>query len=164
MKNAITTIGKASVVVGTLDILAAFLYYFINTGEKRVSMVLKFIASGIFGQQAFAEGNSMVIAGLFLHYLIAIAFTLFLFWLYPKLPIFTKSRILTGILYGIFIWLVMNLVVVPLSNTPSQPFTLLNALINVVILIVCMGIPLSWMANSFYLKENLSTNKLTSNN
>jgi uncharacterized membrane protein YagU involved in acid resistance len=149
MKNGITTKVKAGVVVGTLDILAAFLYYFISTGEKRVSNVLKFIASGIFGNQAFSKGSNMVVAGLFLHYVIAFAFTLFFFWLYPKIHAFSKSKILTGILYGIFIWLVMNLVVVPLSNTPIQPFTLLNTFINVLILIVCMGIPLSLMTHSF---------------
>ncbi|WP_378410574.1 DUF1440 domain-containing protein [Rhodocytophaga aerolata] len=163
MKNGITIRVKAGVVVGTLDILAAFLHYFISTGETRVSNVLKFIASGIFGNQAFAQGNTMVVAGLFFHYLIAFAFTLFFFWVYPKINLFSKSTILTGILYGIFIWLVMNLVVVPLSNTPSQPFTLLNTLINALILIACMGIPLSLMAHSFYKKGNQSTPKLTSN-
>jgi uncharacterized membrane protein YagU involved in acid resistance len=154
---------KTGVFVGTLDILAAFIYYFINTGEKRVLNVLKFIESGLFGKQAFAEGNKMMIAGLFLHYIIAFAFTLFFFWLYPKIHAFSKSTILTGILYGIFIWTVMNLVVLPLSNTPSQPFSLLNALINILILVACMGIPLSWMANSFYKKVNLSMHKHTTN-
>jgi uncharacterized membrane protein len=57
---------------------------------------------------------------------------------------------LLGVGYGLLIWAVMNLVVVPLSNVPPQPFALGNALINVAILIICMGIPLAVMANGKY--------------
>jgi uncharacterized membrane protein YagU involved in acid resistance len=161
MNKLFPTIVKAGLLVGTLDILTAFLHYFIKTGEKNVFTVLKFVASGIFGKEAFAGGNSMIIAGLIAHYMIAFAFTIFFFWLFPKIKGLSKNQILTGILYGIFIWMVMNLVVVPLSNVATRPFNLTNAIINAVILIVCIGIPLSLMANAFYKKVNLLTKKNT---
>ncbi len=153
MNNLITKIIKAGLIVGTLDILSAFIYYFIKTGDKNVFTVLKYVASGIFGKEAFSGSNMMIIAGLVLHYSIAFAFTIFFFLLFPKIKAFSKNRILTGILYGIFIWIVMNLVVVPLSNIGSRPFTLVNALINVIILIVCIGLPLSFMTNTFYKRK-----------
>ncbi|MBA2760563.1 MAG: hypothetical protein H0U39_01120 [Segetibacter sp.] len=127
--------------------------YFMKTGEKGVFNVLKFVASGVFGKAAFSGGNKMIIAGLVLHYIIAFAFTIFFLWLFPKIKAFSKNRILTGIVYGIFIWIVMNLVVVPLSNIGIGPFTIVNALINVIILTVCIGIPLSFMASTFYKKK-----------
>ncbi|HZH00159.1 MAG TPA: hypothetical protein VEY32_03705, partial [Flavisolibacter sp.] len=65
--------------------------------------------------------------------------------------------VLTGILYGAFIWAVMNLVVVPLSGIGSRPFNWENALINLLILIVCMGIPLSFMALTFYKRKSVTT-------
>jgi hypothetical protein len=34
---------------------------------------------------------------------------------------------------------------------------MVNVLINVIILIVCIGLPLSFMANTFYKKENLNS-------
>ncbi len=135
MNNLITKIIKAGLIVGTLDILSAFIYYFIKTGDKNVFTVLKYVASGIFGKEAFSGSNMMIIAGLVLHYSIAFAFTIFFFLLFPKIKAFSKNWILTGILYGIFIWIVMNLIVVPLSNIGSRPFTLVNALINVIILL-----------------------------
>jgi hypothetical protein len=153
MNNLITKIIKAGLIVGTLDILSAFVYYFIKTGDKNVFTVLKYVASGIFGKEAFSGSNMMIIAGLVLHYSIAFAFTIFFFLLFPKIKAFSKNWILTGILYGIFIWIVMNLIVVPLSNIGSRPFTLVNALINVIILIVCIGLPLSFMTNTFYKRK-----------
>ena len=51
-----------------------------------------------------------------------------------------------AILYGIFIWIVMNLIVVPLSRVPHRTVTLSNVVINLIILIVCVGIPLSFIA------------------
>jgi hypothetical protein len=153
MNSLISKTIKAGLIVGTLDILSAFIYYFMKTGEKGVFNVLKFVASGVFGKAAFSGGNKMIIAGLVLHYIIAFAFTIFFLWLFPKIKAFSKNRILTGIVYGIFIWIVMNLVVVPLSNIGIGPFTIVNALINVIILTVCIGIPLSFMASTFYKKK-----------
>lgn len=157
MNNLISKIIKAGLIVGTLDILSAFAYYFINTGEKNIFNVLKFVASGLFGKEAFSAGNRMIITGLVLHYIIAFAVTIFFFLLFPKIKAFSKNKILTGVIYGIFIWMVMNLVVVPLSNIGNRPFTIINALINVIILIVCIGIPLSFMAHKFYEKENMGS-------
>jgi uncharacterized membrane protein YagU involved in acid resistance len=136
--------------VGTLDILAAFLYYFIRTGNNKVFNVLRYVASGFFGKEAISGGGEMIVAGVLFHYLIAFAFTLFFFWLFPHLKALSINKILIGIVYGIFVWAIMNLVVVPLSRIGSQPFNTINVLSNLLILIVCMGIPLSIMATNFY--------------
>ena len=56
---------KAGLLVGTLDILAAFLNYYITTGNKDVFTVLRYIASAVFGRAAFAGGVNSVVAGLF---------------------------------------------------------------------------------------------------
>jgi len=157
MNNLIFRIIQAGLIVGTLDILSAFIYYFIKTGDKNVFIVLQAVASGLFGKEAFSGGNKMMIAGLILHYLIAFAFTIFFFWLFPKIKPLSKNKILVGLIYGIFVWMVMNLVVVPLSTIGARPFTMVNVLINVIILIVCIGLPLSFMANTFYKKENLNS-------
>lgn len=143
---------KAGLLVGTLDISAAFLYYYTKTGKNPLR-VLTFIASGIFGKAAFSGGSEMLLAGLALHYLIALIFTFFFFWLLSRLAGLRKVNLLVGIVYGIFVWAVMNLVVVPLSSVAKQPFQWDTALINVLILIACIGIPLAVMANNYYKKR-----------
>ncbi|MDQ6813043.1 MAG: hypothetical protein M3040_04840 [Bacteroidota bacterium] len=141
---------KAGAVAGTLDIITACTYYCIKTGGSNPLNVLKFVASGVFGKDAIAGGSTMIIAGLALHYFIAFAFTAFFFWLFPKVKVLSTNKIGTGVVYGIFAWMVMNLLIVPLSNVAARPFNLANSVINAVILIVCIGIPLSFMANKFY--------------
>jgi uncharacterized membrane protein YagU involved in acid resistance len=143
---------KAGFLVGTLDISAAFLYYYTKTGKNPLR-VLTFIASGIFGKAAFAGGSEMLLAGLALHYIIALTLTFFFFWLLSRLEGLRKVNLLVGIVYGIFVWAVMNLVVVPLSSVSKQPFQWDTALINVLILIACIGIPLAVMANNYYKKR-----------
>jgi hypothetical protein len=155
MKN-FKEIIKAGLLVGTLDILAACIQFFINT-HKEPSVVFKFIASGVFGTAAFSGGTPMIIAGLAFHYVIALAFTFVFFAIYPKLHSFLRNKILTGIFYGAFIWSIMKFVVLPLSRIPSQPFTYSGAAIAMAILIMCIGIPLALMASKTYpLKKHVN--------
>lgn len=146
--------------VGTFDILAAFLYYYIRTGNSSVFNVLKFVASGFFGKAALQGGGLVIVAGFLFHYFIAFAFTAFFFWLFPHIKVLSRNRLVTGIVYGCFVWTVMNLAVVPLSRVGSRPFSLLNAFINLLILILCIGIPLSILANNFYRRKSLKMTAL----
>ncbi len=154
MKN-FNQIVKAGLFVGTLDILAACIQFFINT-NREPSPVFKFIASGVFGTEAFSGGSIMIIAGLLFHYIIAMGFTFLFFAIYPSLRSITQNNILIGIVYGIFAWCVMKVVVVPLSLTPPQPFTYAGAAAAITILIICVGIPLSIIAAKTY-HQNKST-------
>jgi hypothetical protein len=138
----------AGIIVGTLDICAAMLQFFLKTG-KDPFIVPKFVASGVFGSAAMKGGATMIAWGFLFHYIIAMSFTIFFFWLCSKLPSLLQNRLLTGIGYGIFTWAVMRFLVVPLSLTNKQPTTLSGTLIAMLILIVCIGIPLAYMAASF---------------
>jgi hypothetical protein len=144
---------QAGLIAGTLDILSAFILYYVRSGKSNFLVIFKFIASGIFGKAAGEGGTAMILVGLILHYAIAFAFTVLFFWLYPKMNVLSKNRLVTAIAYGLFVWCVMNLVVVPLSNTVHRPFNVTNAMINMGILIVCIGLPLSFIANAYYKKE-----------
>lgn len=136
----------AGLLVGTLDITAALTHFMINGGTD-VTRVFVYIASGVFGQSAFEGGGEMVWLGLFFHYLIAYIWTMFFFLIYPRLGFLSSwNWILVGVLYGIFIWVMMNRVVLQLAHTPKSPFRLGNAIINCLILIAMIGLPLSYIA------------------
>lgn len=138
----------AGIIVGTLDITVAMLQFFIKTG-KDPFIVPKFVASGVFGNAAMKGGADMIAWGFLFHYIIALCFTVFFFWLISRRPALLQNRLLTGIGYGVFTWAVMRFVVVPLSFTTKQPSTLSGTLIAILILIVCIGIPLAYMAAAF---------------
>ena len=148
MKNLISNVLKAGLIVGTLDILAAFIQVYSKT-QKRPIIVLNFIASGVFGKEAFSGGNKMAAFGLLFHYLIAFGFTLLFFMLYPKIKEVIKNRVIVGVFYGLFIWLVMQFLVVPLSQAPPMKLTVQGAITASLILIVCIGLPLSWLAKRY---------------
>ena len=115
MKNIFTKTILSGLLVGTLDMLAAFLHYYLNTG-KNPSVILPYIASGVFDKDAFNGSLSMYIWGLVFHFFIAITFTFFFFLSYSFLRSILKINILIAIFYGVFIWLVMQMIVIPLSK------------------------------------------------
>jgi len=139
----------AGLLVGSLDIIAAIVNFYARTG-KDPQIVLKYIASALVGKEAFAGGTPMSALGLILHFLIAFIWTMFFFWVYPKLGFLSFNRILTGILYGIFIWIIMSHVVVPMSKASVGAFDVKQAAIAALILIGAIGLPLSFIAHHYY--------------
>lgn len=148
-KSAVFTILVAGLVAGTLDILAACVQFYINTG-KGPERIFQFIASGIYGKAAFSGGSSVAISGLLLHYLIAFLFAAFYVWLYKRWKFLHGNPVPIGIIYGIFVWVIMNRVVLPLSKAPAIPFDLQKAAIAMGILILMIGIPIAAITNKLY--------------
>jgi hypothetical protein len=79
-----------------------------------------------------------------------------IYFLYPRLPFLQKSRFISAILYGLVIWAVMNLAVLPLSawNAPIR-LVPVEAAKAAFILIVCVGLPVVVRAGSYY--KSIST-------
>jgi hypothetical protein len=144
---------QAGLLVGTLDITAASIQYIITT-QKNPVRILWYIASAVFGKEAYnLHPALMAVCGLLFHYLIAITFTVLFFLIYPTIISFAKNRVLTGIVYGLFVWSVMNLVVVPFSRITTSPVKFPQSFIQMGILIVCIGLPLSFMAHRYFNKR-----------
>ena len=92
----------------------------------------------------------MIVAGVMLHLLIAMAFITFYFLLFPHIKWLDLYPIISAILYGLLVWLVMNRIVVPLSRAQPRPFSWAMVFINMVILIVTIGIPAAYLSQFFY--------------
>ena len=135
-------------IAGTLDILAAIAQTMM-AGRDPLNM-LKFIASGIFGNAAFA-GDEYAAYGLFFHFCIATIWSAILFTLYTKIKFFAKNWIVTGLVYGFFVWLMMNRVVLPLSNTPELTFKFGRPMLkSMIIIITAVGLPLAYLTKRYY--------------
>lgn len=143
------TVLWCGLLVGTLDILAAFGNAYISFDVGPMS-VLKYIASSVFGPGALEGGTDMVVYGLLMHYGIAYFFTALYFFLYPRLGGGAQNNIVIGVMYGLFIWLLMNLVIVPFTKIPHSHMHVPQTIINIVILMVMIGVPLSIITNNFY--------------
>ena len=147
-RNLLPSIAWAGLLAGTLDIIAACGLFSIRTGQDP-TVVLRFGASGAFGPTAMSGGWSMALAGLVFHFLIAFTWTTFFFLIFPKLP--KGSWIFYGLLYGVFVWLVMNLIVLPyISKITPRPFSWSGAITGAIVLMLAIGLPVSYLARKFY--------------
>lgn len=93
---------------------------------------------------------TMALWGGCFHYVIALGWTVFFFSIYPKIPILDRNKYLTGLAYGLFVWLVMNLVVLPLSNVNRAPFDFMRAIQGIAILMACAGLPIALVVGKYY--------------
>ena len=140
--KAVRTIIRAGLVAGVLDALAAMAMVLIRGGKDPL-IVWKFVASGVFGKEALAGGTPMIVWGLAFHFFIALSFAALFYMIYPQLRRFIDNPVAMGLLYGILVWVIMNLIVVPLSRVTVQPFELSRVAIGMSILMVCIGLPIA---------------------
>lgn len=145
----------AGLLVGSLDILAAFIQFYIRT-HHNPQRILLYIASSVFGKEAYEGKGIMIVWGLIIHFMVAYAFTVFLFIIYPVL--FQRiNKIAAGILYGIFIWVVMNMLILPMTKVSvAKQIHAEQIIAGMLILVVAVGIPLTFIARHYY--KNVSRN------
>jgi len=156
-KTATAAILQAGLLAGSLDISAACIQFYCVTGKSPIK-VLNYIASALFGKKALGNGAYvnewwLPILGLLIHFIIAFVFTIFFCWIYPKIKIMASNKVFTGLLYGIFVWCVMNLAVVPLFMGGKFPADLWKAVQAMLILMFMIGLPISLIIGRYYDKR-----------
>jgi uncharacterized membrane protein YagU involved in acid resistance len=133
----------ATLVAGTLDILSACVYTLI-AGHKPV-MMLKGLASAVLGDDAVKGGAAVALAGLALHFAIMAVMAAFFILAASRLSMLRTHWLIAGVAYGIGLWAVMNLIVLPL-RFGGHPFTPLGLAEQFFSHIVLVGIPIAWFA------------------
>jgi hypothetical protein len=157
--SATKAILTAGFVAGTLDIIAAIILSSIKAGKVIIIPILKFIASGVFGKEAFKVGINMALYGLAFHFIIAFGFAIGYFLVFPYITFLRKHKIISGLLYGVLVWLIMNRVILPLSNTPRIPFKFnTGLLIHIAILMCFIGLPVSLITHKYYSSKTKLSN------
>jgi hypothetical protein len=140
-------------IAGFLDGAAAAIVYVITTGGNPIKVFL-FISSSVLGKDAFQGGIPVAILGLLFHFTIAISFAAFYFFLYPRMKVLSNQKVAAGLLYGIFVWIVMNVLVLPQTLVPQFPFDFFQAARGVVILMLMIGLPISFMTHRHFAQQN----------
>jgi len=152
LSPATNTILLALFVAGTLDILSAIIVYGPILGKVPPLRLLQGIASAVLGKSAFEGGMGTALFGLGMHYCISLAFVTLYFLIFPYIPFLKKYKTAGGLLYGLFIWMVMNLAVLPLIGYAPFHFNLVPVLRSALILILVFGIPLPLIIPKYYAK------------
>lgn len=150
MNKFFKTVLLTGLFVGTTDIVSAFITVWVKTG-KFFPLLFNYIAGGALGLKTSMEGgNWAAFLGLLFHYFISFAFTLFFFWIFNWMKFLSFNKYLVGMLYAVFVNLMMEQVVVRLTPLPAKPFILANSFISWVVLGVTFGIPIVYNAYKFY--------------
>ena len=103
-------------VAGALDIIFAISFAAYN-GVAPVRL-LQIVASGLLGTQAFAGGVPVAVLGLALHFALSFLWAGIFFGLASRVPSLTRYPFVAGAAFGVVVFLVMRLVVLPLSAFP----------------------------------------------
>ncbi len=130
-------------VAGALDLTSAFMTF--GWGVPRG------IASGLLGAKALHGGLATWVLGVVLHF--SIAFTAALVYCVSswKLGFLKDHFLVCGLFYGIAVFLVMNLIVLPLSAVPfdTHTFTLGGLIQGLLVHMLIIGLPIASSAWRF---------------
>jgi hypothetical protein len=150
MNKFFKTVLLTALFVGTTDLVSAFISIYASSGKFPEKM-FNYMAAGALGiDTAIKGGNAVAFLGLFFQYFISLSFTLFFFWIFPKLKFLSFNKYLIGMLYAVFVNLVMGQLILPLTPLPGSPFIVTRSYIDWVILGVLFGIPIAYNAYKYY--------------
>ena len=130
---------------GTLDILSAFVF----GGMAGVSpgQILRYVASGPFGDGMKDGGAAAAALGLGVHYALMTVMVTAYFLIASRIEAVRRYWYIAGPVYGFIIYLVMYWLVVPtrFGTEPSlDPWRVGNALFSH---FVCVGLPMAYIAS-----------------
>lgn len=137
----------ATAIAGTLDILAAF--FFAGQAGIGAVAVLNFVASGPFGDNA-APGPGFAAAGLFVHYAIMTCMVTGYMLIASRTPLLLRHPVVSGLGYGLILWLIMYGVVRPARwpsmSLPTDPAKFADQWFCHLILV---GLPIAFVARHY---------------
>jgi len=143
-------IAHGGLTVGVLDGLDAVVFFGLRSGATPLQ-IFKGIAAGLLGREvARVGGLPTALLGLVFHFAIATTIVAVFYLFSRRFPFLTRRPFVWGPLYGVAVYLTMNLVVLPLSalhgtGLPQAVPVLLNGLL---IHIIGVGTPSALFARA----------------
>jgi len=142
----------AGLVAGFFDITYACVFFGIRN-QVPPSRIFQSVARGALGQSAFAGGLKTALLGLFFHFLIAFIWAALFYLASRFVPFLIKHAVISGLIFGLFIYLVMYGIVMRYSAIHSQippwryPWAVLIP--NVLIHMLGIGLPIAVIVRNF---------------
>jgi hypothetical protein len=112
-------VAAAGLLAGALDLTFAFIFYSFQGATPQG--ILRGIAAGLIGRDAaHAAGTAAVALGAVLHFFIAVCAALVFYSASRRFPVLVRRPLPSGAAFGVAVYLVMHLVVIPLSRIPFR--------------------------------------------
>ncbi len=144
--QACRAVGLAGLLAGSLDITAAVVEY-----RKSLFHLFQGIAGGALGMASFQGGLTTAALGAFFHFLIATAASAVFYLASRKLRFLVKHPFLSGLVYGVAVYIFMSFIVLPLSAYHTEiALPPMAELARGVITHICMvGLPISLVMRKY---------------
>ncbi|HSN18117.1 MAG TPA: hypothetical protein VLV87_07890 [Gammaproteobacteria bacterium] len=147
-RNTLKAIILGGITAGSVDIFSPALIYLVSP-----VLICKAIASGLLGKPAFSGGWGVVVLGLLLQWAMSIIIAAIFVTAWKRLAWMRRDWRLTGLLYGVPVYLVMTYVVRPLSAAwppadYSKPIDWIKVGENLLAMLL-FGLILAWFARRF---------------
>ena len=136
----------ATLVVGVLDATDGVV--FLGLHSQNPIQVLQYIASSLLGARSFSGGLASAGLGLVLHFAVSLVVATIYILASRHITVLRTQWVLLGLLYGMAVWSVMNLVFLPHTASVNSTLTaaaLANGLIGHALFV---GLP-----NAFFAKK-----------
>jgi len=135
--NLLRPILAGGTIAGTLDLIAAFITFGRNVPRS--------IAAGLLGTGAIHGGVATWILGMILHFFIAFAAATIYCLASRRLEFLKDHYVVCGMFYGIAVFLVMNLVVLPICAFHFMgPYQLRGLLQGLIVHMLIIGLPIAY--------------------
>lgn len=144
--RAVRAIVITGLIVGAMDISAAIIVV-ISRGST-ATRLLQFVASGLIGQKAFEGGLATAALGLGLQFVIALSVVAVFYGASRSFLFVRRHAVISGIVYGLIVFGVMNLIVLPLSAAKPR-HSLTGDLIQIGIHMFVIGLPTALLIRRF---------------
>jgi hypothetical protein len=140
--RAVPAILVGGLIAGALDVTLAF-YTF-------GSRMPQGIASGLLGRNSFQGGAATWILGLAIHFFIALTMAAVYYAASRKLPFLVEYPLVCSLFYGMGLYLVMNLVVVPLSAIHARgPIARGDLIEGLLVHMFLIALPIAYSVRTF---------------
>ena len=148
-------IALGGLIIGTADVI--IYHWFVSgiLGGYPLMTVYQYIASGALGESAFAGGIATALLGVLFHFIISFVVAGVFILSANRISLLRRNPIVGSLLYGFGVFIVMNMLVIPLSAAPPLPVpTTPQLIVNILDHILVIGLPLGILV-----QRNANTNK-----
>jgi uncharacterized membrane protein YagU involved in acid resistance len=141
--GAVGAVLRIGLIAGTLDISENLIFNAFRHIAPKV--IFEYIASGLTGAWAFRAGAAAVMLGMAIHYAIALFWTAVYFFTSRRWAILVQRPVLCGLVYGVWVYLVMNVMVLPLTRLPraAAALTLASRVNHIMAVLFCIGVTIA---------------------
>lgn len=138
------SIAIAGPIIGVLNAVDMLVFYHLTLNTSPL-LFFQYIASGLLGPVAFADGYTSPLLGILIHFAVAFVVAAVFILAASWSALLRRTVVVSALVYGAAVYLFMGIVVLPLSAAPklstSTPI-LVNGLVGNA---VSIGLPLAIM-------------------